>query len=214
MRAPTLLALLVPGLALAGRPSDGALWTEVEATVEATDAVDISLGEQLRLGSREGDGTEALTDLSVGFQLAKWLDLGTGYRLGLGGFDEGLSVEHRLNVDVAGSAKLQPLKLSLRERYQVRVPTAETKLKQVWRSKLAAKLKTDLPVVPHISVEPWVALGDREGAVFEKCRFEAGVEIPMGKLELDLAYRLDEPVADENDPRLHVAVVSVGWAAW
>ncbi|TNE88533.1 MAG: DUF2490 domain-containing protein [Deltaproteobacteria bacterium] len=196
---------MIPLIFLLSAPvqaAEGEVWTAAEVEVEASKAVSLEVAQHLRMGMTPLDSAEALTDLGASFEVFEHLELGAAYRLGFVDLGDKPETRHRLAFDATVPLKVEGLKLSLRERYQLRVGTDHNSERHVFRTRLAAKLKSEaLPVQPFVSTEPFVELG----LGLTKWRNSAGVDVPIGEHKLSLFYRMDLAMPATEDPTVHIA---------
>jgi hypothetical protein len=190
--------------------SEAELWTGAGVEVDIAERVEVQATQHLRLGMSPFGTGEALTDLGLGFQPSEYLKLGAAYRFGVVDIGDKAELRHRLAFDATLPFKADALRISLRERYQVRIGTAYNTARHTLRTRLKLKLKTESPVHPYASLEPHVELGG-SGAQLTKWRTTAGTAIELDRTTLDLFYRLDAPTPAANESVTHIVGVHVSW---
>ncbi len=121
---------------------------------------------------------------------------------------------HRLVAD--GKFELEPskwLELDQRLRYQVRLPAAGKAMRHVVRARVRAGFDTDTKIEPRLAAEIFLNLGDNDGEGdgigVPKARFDAGIRYGRKHWDFDIGYRLEEPIRDRTDARLHVLYVGL-----
>lgn len=184
------------------------LWSEAKLNVDLPRRVEIEVAQHFRVTPAPLRVWELLTDIGVAKGLTKWLDVGAGFRAGGRDFVPGrLEPRLRAHADLKASAKVQAFRVSLRERYQYRLPTPAQGDRHTVRSKLQLGLDVSKVVRVYVAGEPYLRLG--EATPFDRVRLESGVRLDLPeRVVLDFWGRLEEPfVAD--DARTWVAGVSV-----
>ena len=190
------------------RDNDVQIWSDVGVTVRMNKQWRLSGESSFRTALDKVD--ELNNDLGVQYRPAKWLRLGTTYRVALDDFDE-LRVKHRLGADAMFYVNTDVVKLRFRHRQTYRIKTERSNPKHVVRWRAKAAIKTDSPVEPFLAAEPFLLANLNEKAGIEKWRLTAGANIALGDSQLGVYYRLEEPTMDDKDARIHIVGLSLGF---
>ena len=202
---------MIPLLLLLGSPSlaaDGEVWTSVEIKHAVSELWSVEAAQNLRLSATPFGTAEVLTDLGVAFEAHEYLELAATYRVGFVDLGDDPESRHRFAFDAKVPLRVGPVKLSLRERYQVRVGTDHNSERHILRTRLAATLKRE-GVEPYIATEPFVEL-ESGTAMLQKWRSTVGVDIPVDDHEVSVFYRVDVALQDEAST-VHIGGLSLQW---
>ena len=200
-----LLTSLAFGQARADEPQ---VWSSVQGDFELSD--DWRAGAELGFRTAKGDRDELLTDLSVQARHLSFLHVAGIYRLAFDKWED-VRHKHRFAIDLTFRAKSEGIKFRLRHRQTLRLPGPDVKLKHVlrWRAKLA--FPNESPLEPYLSAEPFMVANPEAPIRPDKLRLTAGTGFELGESEWSVYYRFEQPLADDNDPRLHIVGVSLGF---
>jgi hypothetical protein len=176
---------------------------------EIVKALDLSGGVQLRLDDGFSRIERWMPEVAIGYEIVKPLTIGTGYRLiyarnGRGDFE----IAHRLHVQAALSFKVKPLgakikyRLRLQDRFERHVGEP-TEHESTLRNALELSHTAWAILKPYISGEHYLALDELGDHPTRRWRFMLGVQHPIGAAELEVYYRLDVPVGND-DPNRHM----------
>lgn len=184
MRRPmSALWMVLISLASAA-DSQGGAWVGVAAELEATDALELELSEEVRQPLLPGGSTELLTDLSARYDLSDGIAVQGGYRFvaepGTG------DLGHRLALDLRLDHRVGLVKLKLRQRYTVGFADGST---HTLRTRVGAEAKLD-KVRPYLAVEPFFRIED--GLGLHKVRLSAGVKLPTQGPNLELFTHFEQ----------------------
>lgn len=209
-----MIWLALAGAGMAAPPNTAEVWASAGFEARVSDPVELELTQHVRLGSGPVRVTEVLTDAGGSVRLSDTWRVATAYRIGSKLKDDGRFFAHRAVLDWKGKWKLGRVKLDWRERYQLRLPAPDYDARHTLRSRLRASFDIDQPVTPRVAVEPFVSFGDGngtgDGLGLPKVRFDVFFRVRLKKkrADLDVGYRLEEPIRDRAEPRLHV--LSIG----
>jgi hypothetical protein len=182
---------------------------ELSLRHELVKAVDVTGGVQLRLDQGFSRIERWMPEAAMGYQLLKPLTIGTGYRLIYARNARGdFEIAHRAHLQAALSFKLKPLgakvkyRLRLQDRFERHVgePTVH---RPTLRNALELSHTAWLSLKPYLSGEHYLSLDELEDNPTRRWRFMLGVQHEVGVAELDLYYRLDLPVGND-DPNRHM----------
>jgi hypothetical protein len=176
---------------------------------EIVKSLDLSGGLQLRLDEGFSRIERWMPELAISYELVKPLTIGAGYRLiyarnGRGEFE----IAHRVHLQAALSLELKPLgvKLKYRSRLQDRFERRvgePTDHQPTLRNALELSQTSWGCLRPFISGEHYLSLDELADSPTRRWKFMLGVEEEVGAAELELYYRLDVPVA-QDDPNRHM----------
>ena len=187
-------------LTLAAPASALELWSEAGLSTRVSDPLSMDLGANWRSRTGPFATEQVFGQVGATVRLHKHWRVATGYRAGTK--DDGGSTlfAHRLTLDGMGRFKVDEFQFRWRERYQVRLKSAGKDTRHTLRSGLRTTLDFDLPVRPGVDVETFINLGDGDqtgsGVGLDKVRVSVLLRVPMGQVDLDLAYRAEIGVRD------------------
>lgn len=176
---------------------------------EIVPAVDLSGGVQLRFDEGFSRIERWMPEVAIGYELVKPLTLGTGYRLiearnANGDFE----IAHRVHLQGALSFKLKPLGSKLKYRLRVqdrfeRQVGEPTEHRPTLRNALELSHTAWTLLKPFISGEHYLSLDELAHNPTRRWKLMLGAQHELGAAELELYYRLDVPVGDD-DPNRHM----------
>jgi hypothetical protein len=181
---------------------------ELSLRHELVKAVDVTGGVQLRLDEGFSRIERWMPEAAIGYQLIKPLTIGTGYRLIYARNARGdFEVAHRAHLQAALSFKLKPLgklkyRLRLQDRFERHVGEP-TDHRSTLRNALELSLTEWVSLKPYVSGEHYLALDDLEDNPTRSWRFMLGIQRQFGAAEMELYYRLDVRVGND-DPNRHM----------
>ena len=183
-------------------------WAEGALIFDLPKGFDVRVAQHIRITPSPLRIWQILTDVGGTYRVTDWFRVAVGVRGGAQDFVPGrLEPRLRLNADARVRGRLGPLLLTLRERYQFRVPLPDVRARHTVRSK--GELAVDVSDLIRVFVagEPYLRLG--EDVAFDRLRAEGGLVFDLpDRVEVEAWYRLDEPMV-ENDPRAHVIGIGV-----
>jgi hypothetical protein len=209
--APALLAALLLTIGpAAARAAESQVWLEPGVRYEATKKLSLAFDQHLRFSLDPAQLASAMPDVSVAYDLLGWLRARAGYRFiyERNRFDR-FVVRHRIFGDLRARAKWQKIRVADRVRYQEQV-TSEVaqEARHTLRNQVALGYDTDRWIEPVASAEVFYRFGGRFGTGVHKYRFEVGAVGDAADHELTLTYKFEKPIADDNDPSLHIVALS------
>lgn len=185
------------------------LWSAASLDFDLKKKFEIGVTQNLRITPDPLRVWELLTDVGLTKDVSKALRFGVGLRGGARDFVPGrLEPRFRAHVDARLKGDLGRVRLSLRERYQYRIPTWVRSGAHTIRSKGQIEVKVHDDADIFVAVEPYVRPA---ASPLERLRVEGGVKVDLpDKMDLEVLYRLEEPIADpEGDPRSHIVAVAL-----
>jgi hypothetical protein len=181
---------------------------------ELVKALDLSGGVQLRLDDGFSRIERWMPEVAIGYEILKPLTIGTGYRLiyarnGRGEFE----MAHRLHLQAGLSFKVKPLaaKLKYRLRLQDRFERhmgEPTEHQPRLRNALELSHTAWETLQPYVSGEHYLSLDELADNATRRWRFMLGAQHQLGAAELELYYRFDLQVGND-DPNRHMIGVGV-----
>jgi hypothetical protein len=176
---------------------------------ELVKAVDLSGGVQLRLDEGFSRIERWMPEMAIGYEIVKPLTIGTGYRLIYARNARGdFEIAHRVHLQGALSLKLKPLgaklkyRLRLQDRFERHVGEP-TDHQPTLRNALELSHAAWALLKPFISGEHYLSLDELEGNPTRRWKFMLGAQHEVGAAELEVYYRLDVPVGND-DPNRHM----------
>lgn len=170
-------------------------------------AADLSGGVQLRLDDGFSRIERWMPEAAIGYEIAKPLTLGAGYRLIYARNTSGdFEIAHRVHLQAAVSFKLKPLgsklkyRLRLQDRFERRVGEP-TDHQPTLRNAIELSHTTWTLLEPFLSAEHYLALDELADHPTRRWKFMLGVQHQVGPAELELYYRLDVPVGNDDPNR-------------
>jgi hypothetical protein len=207
---------LLPALWLAAHPARAAqefqLWLESGLEVELAKRWRLELEQHLRFDRNLTAVDEIMPQVSVSFRPLRFLHLGLGYRFVTEPIEsrEATYVEvwHRIFADLQLRLRLKPLVLRYRLRYQEQFGwtwrNGERYLaRHTFRNRLGLEARMLPWLRPTLAGELFVRVGDPDG-LLHKWRLSVGIDFVLSAHTLELCYRLEDLVADSNDPTRHI----------
>jgi Protein of unknown function (DUF2490) len=176
---------------------------------ELAKAVDLSGGLQLRFDEGFSRIERWMPEATIGYELVKPLTIGTGYRLIYARNASGdFEIAHRVHLQGALSFKLKPLgarlkyRLRLQDRFERHVGEP-TDHQPTLRNALELSHTAWAFLNPFISGEHYLSLDELEDNPTRRWKLVLGVQQEVAAAELELYYRLDVPVGND-DPDRHM----------
>ena len=190
-------------MGLAHGQAVGQVWTDVGLDVRVTKRVTVFAESSLRVQPPRVD--ELNNDLGVKWKASKRFRLAGAYRLALDQFDP-TRPRHRFQLDATVRLVRKPVKLDLRFRETLRLPTADSDLRFAFRPRLKLAIPTETPVTPFVASELFIVpRADR--ALWHKLRSSAGATFDVGAVELKAQYRNELSLGDNPNPMVHIGSV-------
>lgn len=171
--------------------------------------LDLAGGVQLRLDGGFSRVERWLPEATIEYRLVKPLTLGAGYRSSYARNGRGeFELAHRVHVQAGLGFKLKPMgaKLKYRLRLQDRFERNEgepTEHQPTLRNALELSYTDWQLLRPFISAEHYLALDELVEEPTRRWKFILGVQHDWGPVGLELYYRLDLRVAND-DPNRHM----------
>lgn len=176
---------------------------------ELVKAVDVSGGVQLRVDEGFSRIERWMPEAAIRYELIKPLSIGTAYRLSYARNARGdFEIAHRAYVQAALSFRLKPLgaklryRLRLQDRFERHVGEP-TDHRPTLRNALELSHTAWASLTPYLSGEHYLALDDLEDNPTRRWRVMLGIQHEFGAAELELYYRLDVRVGND-DPNRHM----------
>ena len=189
------------------------LWTETGVRLKATKAFAVTLTENIRLRDNFATFDSVKSDLEAEWRAHKHFRLGIGYRLSFETNKNGrFEGAHRVHLQAVARNKTGPLRLSYRVRFQegIKREDQETRLRHVLRNRFKVGVDTDTIAEPDIAVEVFNRFADEAPVQLQTLRTTLGLGIrPNKHHRVRTYYRLEIPLFDTTDPRLHI--IGVGY---
>lgn len=203
-----LLVLVSPASAVASVE----LRTAASLDVRLARPLLLSLKEELRADMRPGESHRWLQSVVVQIRPIKWLSIEPQYRLArsIGARGEEVELSHRLGLALRGRFKLGPVRLSLRERYQVRFRGAQNSPRQQLVSKVSAKLRhRRLPFEPALLCEFFLRLPEDDDPVLaEKIRIGIGITMPAGLCDVGIELQLEKSIKNAEEAAIPILAMN------
>lgn len=180
------LLLLSP---LRAQEKDFTSWADVGVEYSLKRAWTLSGGVEWRTKENLGRTDRWGVKLGAGYKPLPFLKLGAGYEAHCRNRGGGTwKLRHRYYADGTLSARVQGVKLSLRERFQHTFDGQTDEFRLRSRLKLACPLPR-CKVEPYASVEMYNGLNRGERFDVERMRYRGGIVLPLSKRwEADLFY--------------------------
>ncbi len=179
------------------------LRTEAALQLRLAKPLELRLNEELRVDMRQGEPRSWLQSVVLRIRPVKWLRIEPQYRIGCysGGSLTGVDWRHRLGLAVRGRFKLGPVRLGVRERYQVRFRKGDDPPRQHLVSKVEAKVRhKSLPFEPSVWLEFFLRLPENEDPVLaDKLRVGVGLDLPAGLCDLALEVQLEKSIKKPDE---------------
>ncbi len=209
-RCPLLLVAGLGFALVAGAPvtvhadSDTELWSEISARHKLDRRWRLSLTQGLRMSEAGSRFADSLTDVGMTVRAARWLRLGAGYRLAYKQKrNDDMELRHRLDFDAR--AKLRAGKLSGFYRLRLQRQYRPDGTLHSLRNRIGVEYAASRRVAPFASAELFHLLdGKGDGVEVGKFRLTMGTSYDWRSRGLELFYRFEQPVADDNDPVVHI----------
>ena len=182
-----------------GQVNDFQIRTGVTLKKDFTKKINLQLDEQIRLYENVSRIKQFYTEVSAEYQLNKHIDFAANYRFIQKQENTVFGTIHRLCFDVALKQKISKFTISLRSRYKKEFYHAwfyyENPLDptQYLRNKLTIETKLIKKLNIYLSPEFYYQLDNSEGNIFDKARYEAGIDYKVNKKKyLNLFFMLQK----------------------
>lgn len=186
-------------LSVPAQDSDFSLWSKFQAEHKVTNNFTLGGGMEFRTKEQFKEIDRWGAVISGSYRLLPGLKLGAGYELHYRYRNaQGWKTRQRYNIGLTGEARLSPLKLSLRERFQHTWDKEKTDLHLRSQLKVAyAPSKGN--VSPYAAVELYNKLND--GFDLSRTRYQAGAEWKISsQWKMDIYYLYQS----ESDRKKHI----------
>ncbi|MDZ4696568.1 MAG: DUF2490 domain-containing protein [Deltaproteobacteria bacterium] len=204
--ATTLCALVAIGAVDTARADEGQLWSEVGLRYKVNKKVRLEANQYLRFTTSPLETEQVMPEVSGTHEPIDGLRLRLGYRYisSRNKFDR-FEKWHRFFGDVRVQWKWKKVRMTNRLRYQNQV-TDEfgEQNNQTLRDQLQLGYDTDRMVEPFVSGELFYRMTGKRAPGIDKYRFEMGASAEIDRHDVSLSYRMELPVADANDPMMHI----------
>lgn len=185
----SVFLLFVSSFLLHAQKKDFTTWTNLGLEYKLRSAFAVSAALEWR--TKDDFGKTDRWGLQVGgsYKPLSFLKLGAGYETHYRNRGtDGWKFRHRYHVDGTLSARVQRVKLSLRERFQHTFDGYEDE----FRMRSCAKVAYDIPkckLEPYASVEMYNGLNRTEHFGVKRMRYRGGITLPLSeRWEADLFY--------------------------
>lgn len=206
-----LIWLLASGDAHAQAPADDVeLWGTAGVSADLPDGWETGLTQHIRLAAGPLRLWEFYTDLEGSHRPVKWLVVELGLRGGGRQVEPGV-IEPRLRgtADLRLRGKVKWFRISLRERYQLRLPVGGRDPRHTVRTKLQVGIDVSSDVRLFVLAEPYLRLFEAP-VLIDQIRFDVGVRLDLPRrVDLEVFYRVEVPYDDIEDRPTHIFGVSV-----
>ncbi len=203
-----LLVLAIPGAAVA----DIELRTAASLDVRVAKPLTIGFEEELRVDMRPGEPRSWLQSVELKIQPIKGLRIAPQYRFAryMRARGEATELRHRLAVALRGRFKLGPVRLGLRERYQVRIGEPGSTPRQHLVSKVDARVRHEaLPFEPSLWLEFFLRLPEDEDTVLaDKIRVGLGVSMPAGLCDVDIEFQVEKSIKNLEEAAVPIFAIN------
>jgi hypothetical protein len=203
--ATMLFAVAILGAVDAARADEGQIWSEVGLRYKVNKKVRLEANQYLRYTTSPLQ-MEYMPEVGGTYEAIDWLRLRLGYRyIGDRNKFDRFEKWHRFFGDVRVQGKWKKLRLTNRLRYQNQI-TDEfgEENNQTLREQLQLGYDTDRMVEPFVSGELFYRMTGKRAPSIDKYRFELGGSTEIDRHDVSLSYRIELPVADTNDPTMHI----------
>jgi hypothetical protein len=213
-RRPSYLAAVVLLVLALPTAATAAVELRSAASLDLEIAPPLAFGfeEQLRVDLRPGETQEWLQGVVVAIKPLRWLHIEPQYRFSLrpGVTIADPEVRHRLAVALRVRCRLGVVRLSLRERYQLRLTNRGDTPRQQLVSKVTAKFRHKaMPVIPAVWIEFFLRLPEDDDKVLaDKLRVGLGLAIPTRVVEIEFGLQFEKSIKNPSDPVLPILALS------
>ncbi len=206
----TLCAVVAIATASTVQAGENQIWSEVGLRYKVSKKIRLEANQMLRFELSPLQTQRIMPELAGSYDVKKWLRLRLGYRYisERNKFDR-FEKWHRFFGDVRFEGKWERIRLTNRLRYQNQV-TDEfgQEDKQTLRGQLQLGYDTDRMIEPFVSGEMFYRMTGKRSPGINKYRFELGASAGIDQHDVSLSYRMELPVADANDPTMHILMFS------
>jgi hypothetical protein len=182
--------------------SDFESWISAGLKLKVHDKWTFELSEQLRLEKNSTQINQYFTNLAIGYEPFKFIEIGAAFRFYQQNEEaDGYSSHYRINLDVAFKHKLERFSFNYRLRYQFKNELGVTSADGDYfkhgfrlRAKAAYNIKK-IPLEPSLAVEMFNEYEKYTLPIFNKLRFTAALAYDFKKYgKLKLFYSLEQEV--------------------
>lgn len=189
--------------------SDVQLWTSASLRYRPARRVRIELEQNLRFDENISRLSSAMPGISVSYDPVRALRLGVGYRFIWERGDSSFGSAHRLHADARVRGDVGRVSFSYRLRFQEKLVGEDgdgdgLETRHTLRNRVGLAVDTDSLVTPTLSAELYTRVGHGEGATLRKWRLTMGVDLDLDDHRVNLFYRVEASIEDEQDPTLHI----------
>jgi len=200
----TLITLAV--LAAAGHAyADAQLWGEAGVSTRPAKRIEVDVSPQVRFDQDMSRFSAFLPELSARYRIARWLRVGTGYRLEYERDGGGMLVlRHRVSADGRVRYELGDVRADYRLMIMEQIrPDTNDPYRAVLRNRVDVAYRAWKPWVPYVGAEHFLLLGDFDALADHKLRLTTGVVHGRGDHDVEMFVRA-ELHADPNDPTFYI----------
>jgi len=188
--------LLLAALPVFSQDKDFGIWYGAGVRHEIVKNLDLNVSAVVRTFENAGRVDQGFLEAGFDYKFLKFLSAGLSYRLTDALEDDSeYHIQHKLFLDLRGTAKLSDFSFSARVRFQSRFRTyfeyADDKIPDyTLRLKLKAAYNTpSFPLNPYIYYEPFFPLNKDPERTLGKSRAAAGLELQItNKHSIDAEY--------------------------
>ena len=169
--------------------------------------VTLTFDQHLRFDEDVGRVAAIMPEPGVGVRAARWLRLGTSYRMqyernGNGDFE----LRHRFHL--IARARVEPRR-AVRVEYRLQLqeqvrPDANDTYRHSVRNRVAVEYRGLRPWRPGASIELHHDLDNGDTVHLDKVWLTVGVARDLGASEVELSYRAELPQFDPDAPTVHI----------
>jgi len=181
-----------------GQQDDFQLWNDLKIKTDLGKRWDLSFEQNIRFAQNAGRFSKTYSNLSAGYSYKDFLKLEGSYRFVIRDKTERLRYGHTFVMDVTLRHRIERLRLSLRNRFQLRymdMLSTETGWvpDKFYRARVEGVFKTrKFPVDPFASVEGFIFLPKGEKAALDAIRAALGAEYEINKKHTAGLYWMNE----------------------
>jgi hypothetical protein len=216
MKNLTALIAALAGVAAAraAHADDLQQWNELGVAADVSDDTAVSLEQHLRFDVDAGQVDSVMPEAGLQHKLREWARIGAGYRLQYQrDKDDEMVVRHRFHVYGKLRRDLGDLRaewrLQLQEQLRPGEAMSEASSRHSMRNRADLSYRAHKRWTPGGSVELFSALGDGDTIHTDKLWLTADLAYDRKDYKVDVFYRAEVPVADEDDPLLHILGLGV-----
>jgi hypothetical protein len=198
-----LLAVAAPARA----DSDVQQWSEIGVDYGIDKKTSVGAVAGIRFDQDVSRVAEILPEAGIAYKIKKWFRIGAGYRFEYSrDEDDEFVPRHRFDGFVRLHQDAGDVRFEARLKYTESIrPDKNDDFKHTVRPRALVAYRASKRWVPSISAEGFLAIDDNDEAVgLAKMRYTLAVAHDMKDQELEVYYRLEQPVADPMDPLVHI----------